>query len=219
MRVRGVFILTVASAFACTRPCFAVDNLAAQERLGVRVGYVETYDALYSYYGPGWDLTLYFNERLYNRLYLDLHVGATYLGDLLDPNLDDELVDPGDLDPTDFESELRLFYFSVGAIYGIPIGSTPYTITLSAAAGVYSVSVAFASDINAEDLSDQYFGGNGGIGLAWRLATSWSLELNGTVHYFATSEGIDDLLWWFTEGNAQDPHLLEVSLGLVMDLR
>jgi hypothetical protein len=215
MGVRGVVLLGVAWALVCTRPSFAVDDVAAQERLGVRIGYVETFEQLYAYYGPGWDLTLYFNERLYTRLYLDVHVGATYLGDPLVTDLDDRLL-PG---YTNVETELRLYYFSVGLLYGIPLGHSAYTLTVAAAGGVYSASMAFVSDQVADDFSDQYFGGEGGIGLVWRLATSWSLEGNATVHYFATGEGIDDLLWWFTEGNAHDPLLLSLSLGVVMDLR
>ncbi len=215
MRAR-VFALPMLVVLVCAhaRPSRAVDNLAAQERLGARIGYVETYDGVYEYYGPGWDVTLYFNERIYSRLFLDLHIGAIYLGDLLDPELDDFITGY-----TNVESEMRMFYFSLGVAYGFPLGNGPYTLTTSLAAGVYSVSVAFVADFVSDDLSDQYFGGNGSVGLMWRVGTSYALEANCTLHYFASNAAYNDLLWVFTAGTAEDPLLLGVSLGLAVDLR
>ncbi|HEU4929828.1 MAG TPA: hypothetical protein VFU38_08355 [Candidatus Krumholzibacteria bacterium] len=213
MRPRSVpLIVTGVLAVVLARPSFAVDNVAGQERLGARVGYIETYDGVNEYYGPGWDVTLYFNEHIWSRLFLDVHVGAIYLGDLLDPELDDDITNtPG------IESEMRTFYFSVGGIYGIPLGS--YTLTTSLAAGIYSVSVALAADFVADDLSDQYFGGQAGLGLVRRVGTNWSLEANGTVHYFGTNAAIDDLLWVFTNTKAEDPVMLGISVGFAIDLR
>ena len=215
MRVR-VLVLLVLSVLALARahPCWAVDDLAAKERLGARIGYVETFDGLYQYYGPGWDVTLFFNEQLHSRLFLDLHVGAIYLGDIKDPELDDLITGL-----TDVESEMRMFYFSLGLLYGIPLGSGGYTLTTSFGVGVYSASVAFITEFTADDISDTYFGGNAGLGIARRIATNWMLELNGTVHYFDTQTGYSDLLWVFTKGTAEDPILLGLSFGLVIDLR
>lgn len=194
------------------RPCRAIDDLAAQERLGGRIGYIETYDGLHQYYGPGWDVTLFFNERIHSRLFLEIDVGAIYLGDILDPEVDDALTGYDDL-----ESEMRIFYFSVGAVYGFPLGN--YSLTTGLAAGVYGVSVAVKTDFVADDLSDQYFGGNASLGIARRIATSWTLEANCVVHYFDTNETPDDLFWWFTNFTAEDPVLLGLSLGVAIDLR
>ena len=81
------------------------------------------------------------------------------------------------------------------------------------------VSVALASDFSAIDLSDQYFGVNGSLGIMRRVGTNWALELNSTVHYFGTEQGIQDLLWTFTAGEGEDPLFLGLSLGLAVDLR
>jgi len=215
MRARAVVpFITFVLSFAVVSPSRAVDDLASQERLGGRIGYIESFDGVNAYYGPGWDVTLLFNERIYSRLFLDVHVGAIYLGDILDPDLDDFITKTPNV-----ESEMRTFYFSVGVLYGIPLGSGAYTLTTSLAAGVYSVSVAFAAEFVADDISDQYFGGNGGLGLVRRLGTSWSLEANCTVHYFNTDANYGDLLWVFTKTTAEDPVMVGVSLGLVVDLR
>jgi hypothetical protein len=213
MRPRVVVLVSgFALALAFVRPCRAIDDLAGQERLGGRIGYIETYDGLHQYYGPGWDVTLFFNERIYSRLFLEIDVGAIYLGDILDPEVDDALTGYDDI-----ESEMRIFYFSVGAVYGFPLGN--YNLTTGLAAGVYGVSVAVKTDFVADDLSDQYFGGNASLGIARRIATSWTLEANSVVHYFNTNQTPDDLLWWFTNFTAEDPILLGLSLGVVIDLR
>lgn len=213
MRPRVVVLVSgFALALAFVRPCRAIDDLAAQERLGGRIGYIETYDGLHEYYGPGWDVTLFFNERIHSRLFLEVDVGAIYLGDILDPEVDDTLTGYDDI-----ESEMRVFYFSVGAVYGFPLGN--YNLTTGLAAGVYGVSVAVKTDFVADDLSDQYFGGNANLGIARRIATNWTLEGNCVVHYFNTNTTPDDLFWWFTNFTAEDPILLGFSLGIVIDLR
>jgi hypothetical protein len=209
-----VLVLGLTLALALAQPCRAVDDLASQERLGGRIGYIETYDGLYEYYGPGWDVTLFFNERIYSRLFLELDVGAIYLGDIRDPELDDDITGYDNV-----ESEMRMFYFSLGALYGFPLGSSSYTLTTGLAVGVYSTSVAFASEFVADDLSDQYFGGNASLGLVRRVGTSWAIEAACVVHYFDTGQSYDDLFWVFTNGAAEDPILLGVGFGVVIDLR
>ncbi len=201
------------STLVIARPASALDDLAASERIGARIGYIATFDGVDQYYGPGWDVTLYFNERIYSRLYLDIHVGAIYFGDILDPELDDFIT------RTDgARTEMRSFYFSVGVAYGIPIGG-PYALTTSLAAGVYSASVAFASEFTADDFSEQYFGGNASLGIMRRVGTSWSLEANCSVHYFDNKASNTDLFWVFTGGTAEDPLIAGLAFGVVVDLR
>jgi hypothetical protein len=215
MRPRVVVLVSgFALALAFVRPCRAIDNLAAQERLGGRIGYIETFDGLYEYYGPGWDVTLYFNERIHSRFLLEIDVGAIYLGDVLDPELDDFLTGYDDI-----ESEMRIFYFSLGGVYGFPLGSSNYNLTTGLAVGVYAVSMAFKTAFVADDLSDQYFGGNASLGIARRVATNWTLEATCVAHYFDTDENLGDLLWYFTNFTAEDPILLGLAFGLVIDLR
>jgi len=209
-----VLVLGFTLALAFVQPCRAVDDLASQERLGGRIGYIETNDGVYTYYGPGWDVTLFFNERIYSRLFLEIDVGAIYLGDVLDPELDDDITGYDDI-----ESEMRMFYFSVGALYGFPLGSSGYTLATGLAVGVYSVSMAFKTEFVADDLSDQYFGGNASLGIVRRVGTSWSIEATGVVHYFDSGTTEDDLFWRFTNRTAEDPVLLGVALGVVIDLR
>ena len=71
-------------ALLLPQPAAAVDEAAGQERLGVRAGYAETSDGLYASYGSGWDLTLFFTEKLYSTILLDIRLGAIYLGEARD---------------------------------------------------------------------------------------------------------------------------------------
>jgi hypothetical protein len=214
MRTRCVPLFVTGVLVAVwARPCFAMDDVAADQRLGARAGYVETFEGLNDQYGPGWNITLLFQQRVWSHLFFELNVGAIYYGEPLDPEIDDDITNIDNI-----ETELRTFYFSGGAAYGIPLGGG-YTLTTSVAVGIYSASLAVQTDFVADDLSDQYFGGQAGLGLAWRVGTSWSLEASSTVYYFATDAQLDDLLWFFSDGTIEDPMLLGINVGVVVDLR
>lgn len=191
-------------------PARAIDEAAGQERLGVRAGYIETFDGLHASHGTGWDLTLFFSEQVYSRIVLDIRLGAIYLGDALNPDLDDRLTRiPGIL------SEMRVLYFSVGPMAGMRIGASN-SAYVSAGIGVYSVSIVFDSGFSAFDTSDQHVGFNGGIGVSRRIAMNWSIEANATIHYF--SVGNRDLYYLFTDG-ADSPVFAGVAIGATVDLR
>lgn len=190
----------------------ALDEVAAKERVGVRVGGVATFDGLDDAYGGGWSLTLFFTERITRPLLLDIRLGAIYLGDLAYEDLDDELTNsPG------IQGSMRILYISIGPMYGKQLGGN-YTMYGSAAAGIYSVSMEFKGGLTAFDLSDQYFGVQGGLGLQRRISGNWCIEANGTVHYFPIDKTTSDLYYAFTDG-ADDPLLLDIAVGLTLDLR
>jgi len=214
MHARSVALLVSGVLIAAlARPSAAVDSVAAEQRLGARVGYVETFEGLNDQYGPGWNITLLFQQHIWSHLFFELNVGAIYYGEPLDPEIDDDITNIDNI-----ETELRTFYFSGGVVYGIPLGGS-YTLTTSVAVGIYSASLAVQTDFVADDLSDQYFGGQAGLGLVWRVGTSWSLEASSTVYYFSTNAQIDDLLWFFSDGTIEDPMLLGINLGVIVDLR
>jgi opacity protein-like surface antigen len=211
---RRAVALVAAAVFLLVspRPGRAVDESAGDERLGVRVGGIVSFDGLNDLYGDGWDLTLFFTERLQSRLLLDIRLGAIYLGDLKDEDLDDALTNtPG------VQGAMRILYFSVGPLLGYSLGST-YTGYGSLGVGVYSVSMQFESAITAFDFSDQHIGFSGGLGLSRRLSTNWCAEANCTVHYSLIQEESNDLYYAFTDG-AEAPLLVGIAVGLTVDLR
>ena len=190
----------------------AFDETAGKERIGVRVGGLATTDGLNDAYGNGWDLTLFFSEKISRHLLVDVRLGALYLGALKFEDLDDKLTNQHGI-----EGSMRILYITIGPMVGRSI-TTEYSMYASVGAGIYSVSMVFENAITPFDLSDQDFGFNGGMGLARRLSKNWSLEANATAHYFLITEDINDLYFAFTDG-ADAPLLVEATLGLTVDLR
>jgi hypothetical protein len=189
-----------------------MDATASKERVGVRFGFEGTGDGLHEAFGDGWDATLFFTEAISTHFLLDIRLGAIYLGELSMTELDDQITHiPGVV------SEMRFLYFSAGPIVSHSLGG-PYTGYASVGLGVYSASLLFDSSVAAFDFSDQHLGLNGGLGIARRFASSWSVELNGTLHYFDIDPEASDLYWLFT-GGADDPLLVGVALGVTLDLR
>jgi opacity protein-like surface antigen len=194
------------------RPVAAVDETAGEERLGVRVGGIAAFDGLDDLYGGGWDMTLFFTEEVHPRILLDLRLGAIYMGDLGDEELDDRLTGTDGV-----QAAMRLLYFSVGPLASFSLGSA-FRGYGSLGVGIYSVSMQFESSITAFDFSDQHFGFNGGLGLSRRVATNWCVEANGTAHYVLTQQDANDLYHAFTDG-ADPPLLVGIAIGLTLDLR
>lgn len=213
--MNGRFLAAIAFAgvlIAVPRISAAVDDIAAKERIGFRVGGVATSDGLNDAYGNGWSLTLFFTERIARPLLLDIRIGAIYLGDLAYEDLDDQLTNtPG------IQGSMRLLYVSIGPMFGRSLGGS-YSMYGSAGIGIYSVSMVFEGGLTAFDLSDQYIGFSGGLGLVRRLSGSWSLEAAASAHYLPVDESIDDIYYAFTDG-ADAPMLLDFTVGLAVDLR
>jgi hypothetical protein len=212
MARRLAIIASFALLVAAAPPAAAMDATASKERVGLRFGFVGTGDGLRDAFGDGWDATLFFTEAISTHFLLDIRLGAIYLGDMLTTELDDEITHiPGVV------SEMRFLYFSAGPIASFPLGgaNTGYA---SLGFGVYSVSLLFDTGVTAFDFSDQHLGLNGGVGMSRRIATSWSVELNATVHYFGIDRQSSDLYWTFTDG-ADSPVLMAAALGVTLDLR
>jgi hypothetical protein len=184
-----------------------------RERLGGRIGGVASTGGLNSEYGNGWGATLYFTERIASSWFVGVSIGAIYMGDLFDTTAAEEY--------TGFEniaSEMRLLLLSVGPQFTLGLSDSWLTYA-ALEAGVYSVSLLFDTGIQAFNSSQPaHFGGNFSLGFLWRITSSWNIDLRGTLHHFRTSERTNDIYHFFTGGDA-DPFLLEVSAGIVIDLR
>lgn len=184
-----------------------------RERLGARGGAVFTSGNLSDSYGNGGTIILHFAERIYNSFFLDVHIGAIYMGDLRNTALDDSIfVSQG------IVSEMRFLYFSIGPEYARPVGerSTAY---LAAGVGIYSVSVVLDDPgVQAFNFSDQHFGFNTGLGYMYRFTDNWNLDLNLSMQYIHTTAGFDDLYFVFTEGGTS-PIIVEAGIGVMIDLR
>jgi opacity protein-like surface antigen len=187
-----------------------------QERLGARAAFAGTVGDLNQHFGHGYDLTLYFTERLIGTFYLDVRIGATYFGDLLIPEIGETFARRQNILFTGgVTSEMRLAYLTLGPQYTSDISDTK-TVYFSAGLGIYTVSMYFDTGVQAADFSDQHFGVSAGIGMFWRITDNWNLDFNATLQSLWTDQ--DDLYPIFT-GGGHNPMLLVAGVGLAMNLR
>jgi Outer membrane protein beta-barrel domain len=190
----------------------AFDETAGKERIGVRAGGVATNDGFKDAYGGGWDLTLFFTERITHHFLLDVRLGAIYMGDLQFEELDDKL-----LNQSGIQTSMRILFITLGPMVGTRIAG-PYSMHVGAGAGIYSVSVTMDNALTPVDLSDQNFGFNGEFGLARRISTNWSIEAEAAAHYMLIKKDISDVYFAFTDG-ADAPLIFDATLGITVDLR
>jgi len=181
-----------------------------RERLGARVSFTGAVGELNKHFGDGYDITLYFTERIYRPLYLEIRIGATYMGDLFKPEIAASLTRIDGI-----MSEMRLAYLTLGPQYTWQTSET-HTFYGTLGMGIYTVSMLFDTGVQAFDESEQHFGINGGVGFLWRISTNWNLELNTTVNRLWTDQ--DDLYYIFTSGD-NNPWLFAFGFGVAMDLR
>ncbi len=219
MKIIVVTALVLASVLLGILPTPSYSQLPpVRERLGVRGGYIQTFDKLKDSFGGGGHLTLHFSERAYNQLYVDFRISAIYLGDLKNKNIAVRFGNSPGIEPSDIETEMRILFFSVGPQYVIPLAEY-WNAYAGAAAGIYSVSMLFDSGISAGDLSDQHFGVNMGGGAMWRFTETLNIDMNFTLHHFWTPKDPNKLLFFFTDQGDSNPYLLQFSTGVTIDLR
>lgn len=195
-----------------------------RERLGARVSFTGTTGRLKNHFGHGYDFTLYFTERIYRSLNLEIQIGATYLGDVFQRELGAEVLQDLDsrffLPPGDpgVDTEIRFAYLTIGPQYTWPTSET-HTWYGSFGLGVYSASALFDTGVMAQNYSNQRFGINVGAGLLWRITDNWNLEVTTRIHKVWTGDYHRyNYYSRLTEGG-DDPWLLGLGLGVALDLR
>ena len=192
-----------------------------RERLGGHVGGVATTQGLNDTFGSGYNLTLNFTERMSARWFIDINIGAIYLGDLFgkdrvaahadELNLIFNPVAPGIM------SEMRILRLSIGPQFVQPVSDT-FNAYGTAGVGIYTVSILNDTGVRAYDFSDQHLGFHLGGGMLWRITSTWNIDMNLTAHRFFTGTGPRDLFAIYT-GGAEDPVLVQLSAGIAIDLR
>jgi len=192
-----------------------------RERLGARFGYVLTSGGLRDSYDDGGNLTLHFAERLQGGFYVEFQLGAIGMGDLQRPELAAKVAEAGGkfaifaLDG--IETEMRILYITVGMQFAGNL-SELWTGYGGVGLGIYSVSIPWTDGIDSDVFSDQHLGANATAGAMFRFTRTLNLEVGAGLHFFHNSASPYDLYHGFTGGDT-NPLIVEVSLGLVLDLR
>jgi hypothetical protein len=195
---------------------------APRERLGARVALTMTSTSsdLNENFGNGYDLTLFFTERIWRGLNLDVRIGATYFGDLLPDSIARDFAKTLDIifaEDDRISSEMRLAYLTLGPQYVWRINDTQ-NLYGALGAGIFSVSMLFDTGVQAFDLSDQHFGASAGGGFLWRITANWNIDVNATIQGIKTDSDVYDLYYRFTS-KGRNPVIYNIGVGLAMDLR
>jgi len=186
------------------------DGDPPRERLGGRLSVVGTFSDLNEHFGNGYDFTLYFTERIWRPLNIEVQIGATYLGDLLVPELGDDRTGI-----VGINTDMRLAFLSLGPQYNAMLSET-HTFYVSLGIGIYTVRMHYDTGIQAFDESSQSFGANGSLGLYWRITDNWNIDVNASMSGIKTG---DDRLFTYFTNEGRNPVLIGIGLGLAMDLR
>ncbi len=215
-RVPYVAALALAAALlAFTIPARAGVVRYPHERLGTRVGFVGTSAGLHDSYGNGSHINLHFSERVATPWYLQIRIGSMALGDLRKPDLARRFGGAAFFGEV-VRSDMRIQFLTGGPQYTVLVGERG-TLYASAEGGIYSVSVTLDDGLQAATVSDSHFGANAGVGFMMRAFGAWNVDTNATLHFVGTGTG-RGLYTFFTEGDS-DPLILQLSVGVTLDLR
>lgn len=213
-------LATILLLFVCANAAAQPPGEPPRERLGVRAAVTATMSDLNDNFGNGYDLTLYFTEKIWRGLNLDIRIGATYLGDLVPDSVAADFVEGLDVQLAEdrrVDSEMRFAYLSLGPQYVWRMNETQ-NVYATIGVGIYSISMLFDTGLQAFDLSDQHFGASVGAGFLWRITDNWNIDVNATAQGVKTDGDLGDLYYRFTD-KGSNPVVFNVGLGLAIDLR
>ena len=213
-------LLTITFLFSSVDSAAQAPVDPPRERLGARISLTGTASDLNDNFGHGYDLTLYFTERIWGGLNLDIRIGSTYFGDLFPEDIARTFAKTLDVlfaEDDRISSEMRLAYLSIGPQYVWQINNTQ-NLYGTLGVGIYSVSMVFDTGLQALDLSDQHFGASAGAGFLWRITDNWNIDVNATLQGVSTGNDASNLYYRFTN-QGRNPMVLNMGVGLAMDLR
>ncbi|MFH1755123.1 MAG: hypothetical protein ABIA59_05415 [Candidatus Latescibacterota bacterium] len=196
----AVLLLAVDSATVLSQP------KSGREKLGLRIGYVESRDNIDKIFGDGSSVTLHFTERIKVPLFIEISLGALYLGkanvDSVQALLSSAYI--GD-------ANMRLLYLSASPILEIPVMESS-TFYISGGFGLYSISVLLDRVFYGFDTSQQHLGALGSAGVYYTISDNWKLNSHFSAHYVWTTEEATDMFFFYSEGDS-DPLFYEFSVG------
>jgi opacity protein-like surface antigen len=196
----ALFVLTVAAASA------SAQAQSGREKLGLRLGYVEANGNIDTNFGDGSSITVHFTERIKPPLFIDISIGALYLGKA---NVDSI---QGHTAPVYIgDANMRVLYLNVSPVLEFSVTNS-WILYVEGGIGLYSINVILDRVFYGFDTSQEHFGANGTAGLYYAISDNWKLNFNFSAHYMWTSEKGTDMFYFYSEGES-DPRFLEFSVG------
>lgn len=184
---------------------------AGREKLGFRIGYVEARGNIDTNFGDGSVLAVHFTERIIPPLFIDISLGALYLGAA---NVD--TIWAQGYSSYIGDADMRILFISLAPALEFPItGSSIFYVT--GGIGLYSISVLLDRVYFGFDTSQERFGANGSAGLYYSISDNWKVNFNFTTHLLWTSAKPTDMFYFYSEGES-DPRFYEFTVGATYSL-
>jgi hypothetical protein len=189
----------------------APHSRVAREKLGLRLGYVKSGSDIEKTFGDGMVVAVHFTERVKPPLFIDITLGAFYLGDAANEDITRSLFGPGVSG-----TSMRIIHFLAAPTIEFPI-TRRLLGYVSPGIGFYNASVLLDLGLIMSDISDSYFGASGTAGIYWGLSDRWNLDFNFTAHHIWTPEKQSDIFFLYSEGDS-DPAFFQFCVGVTGEL-
>lgn len=179
---------------------------SGREKLGLRIGYVESNGNIDKNFGDGSCITLHFTERIKPPLFIEISIGALYLGRAAVDSIQ------GHTDPVYIgDANMRILYVNISPTLEFSVTNSSI-LYVTGGVGLYSINVILDRVFYGFDTSQEHFGASGAAGLYYSISDNWKLNFNFATHYMWTSEKGTDMFFFYSEGDS-DPHFYEFSVG------
>jgi hypothetical protein len=199
------FVLASAAANA------PAQTQSGREKLGLRIGYVGTSGNIGRNFGNGSSITVHFTERIKPPLFIDISIGALYLGKANVDSIQGYSVPGYSSSVYIGDANMRVLYLTIAPTLEFSVTNSSI-FYVSGALGLYSINVLLDRVFYGFDTSQEHFGANGTAGLYYAISDNWKLNFNFSTHFIWTSEKNSDMFYFYSEGES-DPRFYEFSVG------
>ncbi len=185
--------------------------ISGREKLGGRIAYTHSASDIKNTYGDGTALTLHFTERIKPPVFIDIAIGAIYLGGSAVDSIK-KYIPHTDIS----DASMRILFLNIAPVFEFPVteGALLYA---SAGIGLYSISVILERVFLGLETSQEHFGANIGLGLYYPLSDKWKLDFNFSAQRIWTDANLSDMFYFYSEGDS-DPDFYLFSVGVCIAL-
>lgn len=190
----------------------AAQPKSGREKIGIKLGYVDSNNNIDKNFGDGSAITVHFTERIKPPLFVGISIGALYLGHATVDSV------RGHTAPTYIgDANMRILFISISPTLEFDLtDSSIFYVT--GGLGLYSINVLLDRTFFGFDTSQEHFGACGAAGVYYSISDNWKLNFNFTTHFIWTDEKGTDMFYFYSDGDS-DPTFREFSVGATFSLK